>query len=450
MNITREKIDEVNAILKLQIEKADYEKEVAGKLKEYRQQASIPGFRPGKAPAGLIKKRFGTAVLVEEVNKLISQNLSKYLVEEKLNILGEPLPNNELQKEINWESDEDFEFAFDIALTPEVNIAIDKDSKYQYYKIAVSDEMVDQQVDQASSQLGQNVPVDTATDNSSIRGNFVQLDTEGNEVENGIAPENTLIAVDMIKDEEIKNSFVGSKKDDIVIFDPVKAFEDRAEISHMLNISKEEAEGLNSEFRYTITEILQFEKADLNEELFKKLFGDETEIKTIEDFRAKIKEDIAANLVYQSDYKFTIDARDTLLEKNEVTLPEAFLKRWLMATNKELTEEQLEKEFEPFIADLKWQLIKDSIAKENELAVSPEETEVFAKQMALAQFRQYGINDAPEEQLASFAKMMLEKPEEKKRIYSKLREDKVIAVVKEKVTINESEVSQEEFNEMMK
>ena len=449
MNISRENIDDVNAIIKIVIEKADYEKEVADKLKEYRQKASIPGFRPGKAPAGLIKKRYGTAVLVEEVNKLLSHNLSKHLVEEKLNILGEPLPNEEQQKSINWETDENFEFAFDIALAPEVNVTLDKNQEFNYYTIAVSEEMIDQQVEHTSSQLGTNVPVEEASDNSSVRGNFVQLDAEGNEVEAGIQPENVLLAVDMMKDKEIQSSFVGCKKDDIIIFDPVKAFENRHEVSHMLNISKEEAEALNSEFRFTVTEILQFEKADLNEELFKKLYGEDTEVKTMEDFRAKIKEEIANSLTYSSEHKFTLDTRDTLIESNKIELPEAFLKRWLITINKELTTEQIEEEFDPFIKDLKWQLIKDSIAKENELKVTPEETEDFAKQMARAQYNQYGIYDIPDEQLNSFAQMLLEKPEEKERIYKKLHEDKVISVVKEKVSLNQKEVSQEEFNKMM-
>lgn len=450
MKITRENTDNLNAVIKLIIEKADYEKEVDGKLKEYRQQASIPGFRPGKAPMGLIKKRFGTAVLVEEVNKQISQKLSSYLVEEKLNILGEPLPNDELQKEINWESDMDFEFTFDVGLAPEVNVTLDKRSKYKYYNISVSDEMIDQQVEMTSSQLGQNVPVEEAKDNSSVRGNFVQLDADGNEEEEGISPENVVLAVDMIKVDEIKNSFVGAKKDDIIIFDPVKAYENRTEVSHMLNISKEEAEELNSEFRFTVTEVLQFEKAEINEDLFKKLYGEDSEIKTVEDFRGKIKEDIAANLKNSSEYKFAIDTRDALVEKLNIELPEAFLKRWLTAVNKELTTEQIENDFDPFIKDLQWQLIKDSIARENELKVTPEETEEFAKKMALAQYQQYGLFDVPEEQLDSFAKMMMEKPEERERIYKKIHEDKVIALIKEKVAITENEITHEEFNEMMK
>jgi trigger factor len=450
MNINKKNIDEVNAVIKLLIEKTDYEKEVADKLKEYRKQASIPGFRPGKAPAGLINKRYKTAVLVDEVNKLLSQKLSQYLVEEKLNVLGEPLPNEDQQKTIDWEKDENFEFIFDIALAPEVNVALDKRSKYKYYKIAVSDEMIEKQIENAAMQLGQNVPVDIAVDNSSVRGNFIQLDAEGNEVEDGIKPENVVVAVDMIKDEEIKKSFVGCKKDDIIIFDPVKAFENRVEIGHMLNISKEEAEVLNSEFKFTVNEVLQFEKAELNEELFKKLYGEETEIKTIDNFRAKVKDEIAASLVYSSDHKFAIDTRDTLVEKSKIELPEAFLKRWLIAVNKELTVEQIENEFEPFIKDLEWQLIKDKIAGENEIKVTAEEADEFAKQMARAQYNQYGIYDIPDEQLDSFAKMLMDKPEEKERIYKKLYEDKVIAVVKEKVSIQEKEISQKEFDEMMK
>ena len=450
MNITRKNNDDVNAVIKLIIEKADYEKEVANKLKEYRHQASIPGFRPGKAPAGLIKKRFGTPILVEEVNKLISQELSKYMVDEKLNILGEPLPNENQKTDINWDTDENFEFVFDIALAPVVNVTLDKESKFKYYNISVSDEMIDQQVEMAVSQLGQNIPADEAKDNSSIRGNFVQLDAEGNEAEDGIQPKNVLLAVDMMKDEEIKSSFVGSKKDDIIIFDPVKAFENRHEVGHMLNISHEQADELNSEFRFTVTEILQFEKAELNEDLFKKLYGEETEVKTIEDFRIRISEEIATNLTHSSDHKFAIDARDTLVEKTNLVLPEAFLKRWLVAINKELTIEQIENDFDPFIKDLQWQLIKDTIIKENELVVAPEETENFAKQMARAQYNQYGIYDIPDDQLDSFAKMLLEKPEENERIYKKLYEDKVIAVVKEKVSLLEKEISQEEFNEMMK
>lgn len=450
MNVTRENIDAVNAVLKVDIEKADYEKTVADQLKEYRQKAVIPGFRPGKVPDGLIKRKYRIPLLVEEVNKLLSKKLSQYLVEEKLNILGEPLPNEEQQKNINWETDENFEFAFDIALAPEIDINLDGKTEVNFYKISVSEDMINQQLDMTQSQLGQNLPDDEIKENSSVRGNFVQLNDSGQVVENGIRPEGVLIAVDLVKNEEIKNNIVGKKIGDTIVFDPVKAFENRHEVGHMLKIKHEEADTLNSDFSFTVTEILRFEKAELNEDLFKKLYGEETDIKTVEDFKNRIKAEIEGNLIYSSNHKFGIDVHDKLLEQNQVVLPEAFLKRWLIAVNKELTVEQIENEFEAFIEDLKWQLIKESIGKENGISVSAEETQAFAKQMARAQYNQYGIYDIPDEQLESFAKMILEKPEEGERIYKKLFEDKVINVVKEKISVKENEVSQEDFNEMMK
>ena len=450
MNITRENIDALNAVLKVAIEKADYEKTVADQLKEYRQKAVIPGFRPGKVPDGLIKRKYRIPVLVEEVNKLLSKNLSQYLVDEKLNILGEPLPNKEQRKSISWETDENFEFVFDIALAPEINISLDKQNEFNFYKITVSAEMIDHQVEMTQSQMGQNLPDDEIKDKSSVRGNFVQLNNAGEELENGIRPEAVLIAIDMIKDDEIKNNFIGKTSGDVVVFDPVKAFENRHEIKHMLNIKQEEADALNSNFSFTITEILRFEKAEMNEDVFKKLYGEETDVKTTEDFRNRIKTEIEANLIYSSNHKFAIDAHNKLVEQANIVLPEVFLRRWLIAINKELTAEQIENEFEVFINDLKWQLIKESIIKENEIKVSVEETQSFAIQMSRAQYNQYGIYDIPEEQLESFAKMILEKPQENERIYKRLYEDKVIKVVKEKVAILETEVSQEEFNEMMK
>ncbi|HCE58574.1 MAG TPA: trigger factor [Prolixibacteraceae bacterium] len=449
MNITRVNTDELNAVLKINIEKADYEKTVAEQLKEYRQKASIPGFRPGKVPDSIIKRRFRVPVMVDEVNKLLSQKLSEYLVDEKLHILGEPLPNEELQQKINWETDENFEFDFDIALAPKVNIEFSKNDVIPYYQISASEETIDKQIEMAKTQLGENVPDDVVKENSTVRGDFVQLGENGEPVENGIQPKSVAVAIDLIKNEEIKNSFIGKKKDDVVVFDPVVAFENRHEIKHLLNIKKEEAEALNSNFSYTITEVLKFEEASLDEELFKKLYGEETDVKTVEDFRNRIKNEIEANLVYSSNQKFAIDTRDKLLADTNLQLPETFLKRWLVAINKELTVEQIEKEFDDFLVDLRWQLIKDTIIKENEIKVIPEEAHAFATEMARAQYNQYGIYDIPQEQLDSFAKMILEKEEEKERIYKRLYEDKVVKAVKDKVTLQETPVSQEDFNQMM-
>lgn len=450
MNITRENTDNVNAVLKVLIEKPDYEKPVEDKLKEYRQKADMPGFRPGKAPMGLIKKRFGKSVLLDEVNNLLSQKLTSYLMEEKLQILGEPLANEDQQKAIDWDNDENFEFVFDIALAPEIEVPLDEKDKINYYKIKVSDDMVNEQIDMIKSQMGQNKETDAVKEDGLVRGDFVELDEEGNEKEDGIKPEGVLLSIDLIKDEEIKKEFTGKKQGDTLIFDPVKAYDNRHEVGHMLNISHEQAEELNSIFKFTIKEPLEFEKAELNEELYKKIYGEDTNIKTEEDLRNRLKDELASNLVHSSEQRFAMDVRDTLVDKVNPELPEAFLKRWLRVANKDVTEEQIENDFDGFLKDLKWQLIKDFIIKENELKVEEEEAFNFAKQVAQAQYAQYGIPNVPEEQLESFAKMILEKQEEKERLYNKLLEDKVVGVVKDKVSLNEKEVTQEEFTELSK
>jgi len=450
MNITRENTDNVNAVLKVLIEKPDYEKPVEDKLKEYRQKADMPGFRPGKAPMGLIKKRFGKSVLLDEVNNLLSQKLTSYLMEEKLQILGEPLANEDQQKAIDWDNDENFEFIFDIALAPEIEVPLDEKDKINYYKIKVSDDMVNEQIDMIKSQMGQNKETDAVKEDGLVRGDFVELDEEGNEKEDGIKPEGVLLSIDLIKDEEIKKEFTGKKQGDTLIFDPVKAYDNRHEVGHMLNISHEQAEELNSIFKFTIKEPLEFEKAELNEELYKKIYGEDTNIKTEEDLRNRLKDELASNLVHSSEQRFAMDVRDTLVDKVNPELPEAFLKRWLRVANKDVTEEQIENDFDGFLKDLKWQLIKDFIIKENELKVEEEEAFNFAKQVAQAQYAQYGIPNVPEEQLESFAKMILEKQEEKERLYNKLLEDKVVGVVKDKVSLNEKEVTQEEFTELSK
>lgn len=448
MNITRENIDELNGLIRISIEKADYETKVEDVLKDYRKQVSMPGFRPGKVPAGLVRKMYGKAALVDEVNKILTQELSKYLVEEKLNILGEPLPNEDKQKEIDWDNDTDFEFLFDIGFAPEANVKLDKRSKFTMHKVIVSDEMIDQQVDSYTNRFGESKPTEEVDASGTVRGNIEQVDADGNVVEGGNSVEMALISIDVIKDEEIKNTFVGKKADDEVIFDIKKAYPNDTEIGYLLNIPKEEAAAIEGDFKITIKEINKFVPAEVNEELFKKIYGEETEIKDEKAFRAKVAEEIQEAYSPSSDYKFATDTRDTLVDKAKFEFPADFLKRWLAATNKELTMEQIEKDFELFIADLKWQLIKDEIAKENELKVEEEEVVALAKEVAAAQFRQYGMFDVPAEHLDGFAQQMLSKDEDRQRLYSKKMEDKIMDVVKDKVTVVEKEISKEEFDKL--
>lgn len=450
MNITRENIDDLSAILRVSIEKKDYEQAVIDSLREHRQKTSFPGFRPGKVPADIIKKRFGTAVRFEEVNKLLTKSLSEYLASPDVSILGEPLTNEELQKNINWDTDENFEFVFDIAPAPEIKITLDKNDKLEYYNIIVSEEMISQQVDMVASQLGKNIPVETVKEDSSVRGDFVQLDENGDEMENGINPKGVYMAVDLIKNDDIKNAFVGSKTGDCLIFNPVKALENKHDVAHMLNIKSKEVETLNSDFKFSVTEILQYEKAELNDELFKKLYGEETDIKTIEDFRNRIKKEISANLKQSSEYKFGLDIRAAVLKKATFPMPEAFLKRFLISKNKNLTEEQIENGFQYLVEDLKWSITKTTIIAENNFKATKKEIIDFAKQLVVTQYSQYGIYDLPEDKVDSLANTILEKPEEYERIVDKLTENRLIDSVREKVEVIEKEVTPEEFDELMK
>ena len=450
MKITKENIDDLNAVIKVLIEKSDYEKNVADKLKDYRKKASLPGFRPGYVPASLIQKRFGKSILAEEVNQLLSQNLSGYFREQNLSILGEPLPNETIQKPIDWDKDQDFEFVFDIAITPNVEVPLDKNQLFPYYKITVTDEMVNTQIDNILAQLGNNVPGEIVKEKSLVRGDFCQLDNEGNEMQEGISPKGVLIATDLIKADDVKSSFMGKREGDVLEFDPVVAFDNRHEVGHMLNISHEEADTLNSRFRFTIREINEYVPAEINEELFKKVYGENTDVTSLEQFRNRISEEIATSFSYSSDQKFAIDARNKLLSDVNFNLPETFLKRWLTEANKGMTQEEIEKDFAPFLTDLHWQLIKNSISKANSLSVEEEEVNEFARQLARAQYNQHGIYEVADEHLDRLSKIILEKEEERDRIYRRILENKVVQVIKDQAGIEIREISHEEFSELMK
>ncbi|WP_321514776.1 trigger factor [Marinifilum fragile] len=447
MNITKTNIDDLNAVIKLQIVKEDYESRVNDVLKDYRKKANINGFRQGKVPMGVIKKMYGTPVLADEVNKLLSDELMKYIRENDLKILGEPLPNETEQKEINWEKDTDFEFAFDIALTPEYTLNLSKRDKMTFFKIAVDEKMIENGVEMHARRFGSNEPAEAVEEKELLKGNYAQVDADGKLVEEGITSEDVAISLEYMADEDAKKKFVGAKKGEVVVFNPAKAFANKTDLASMLNISKEEAETLDADFQFTITEINKFVNAELNQELFDKVFGEGT-VSSEEEFKNRIKEDIEKQLVNDSDYKFLIDAKEKLVKKAKMELPEAFLKRWIIATNKEMNEEQVEKDFANYVDEFKWQLIKNRLTEENELKVEQEEVMEFAKQQALMQFQQYGMMEVPEEYLTNYAQQMMQNQEEQRRIYERMIDNKIVEFLKDAIKIEEQEVSTEEFNKM--
>ena len=450
MNIIRTDIDAVNAMLTLQVTEADYAEKVEKALKSYRQKANIPGFRPGMAPMGLVKKMYGRGVKADELNRLLQEELYKYIADNKLDILGEPLPNKEdEERNIDFVAEKDFEFKFDIALAPEFEATMNKKDSIKYYNITISDEMVDAQVKQYAARFGSYTQVEEAKDaKDMLKGTMLQLDAEGNVVEGGIRVEDAVLSSAYMKDDEQKALFANAKVNSVVRFNPRKAFENEAEISSMLKITKEEAANINCDFQYEILSITHYEESAIDESLFNKVYGEGT-VKTEEEFRAKVAEGIKESYKEDSEYKFGIDAKAHFIKKlDKLTYPEAFLKRWVLATNPNMTEETVEKDFNLMLEDLKWYLFKNKVVKANDIKVDREDINLFARRMAKIQFAQYGMTSVPDDILDNYAKEMLGKKEAVQNMAEKALEDKVFAVIRESVKVVETDITVEDFNKL--
>ncbi len=446
MDINKEQIDDLNAVIKVKVEKDDYQEKVEGTLREYRKKANMPGFRPGKVPMGIVKKMYEKPVMLEEINKVVSQSLTRYIVEEKLDILGEPLPSDKEQKEIDWDNQEEFEFAFDIGIYPGFEINISQKDKLKYYDVQLDEKTVDSQVEHYTRQHGSFEPVEEVKDNELVKGSVKQVLPEDAENE-PLAAEDTAISLEIMKDDEIKKKFQGAKAGDKIVFDIKKAYPNDTEIAGILKTQKEEAANVNGDFEINITEVDVFKPAGLNQELFDKIFG-EGNVNSEEEMREKIKEDIKPYLDKESENKLMQDIREKFLGKVKMDLPKEFLKRWIKATNEKINAEEIEKDFPKFEEDIKWQLIKNKIAKENEIKVEEQEILDFTKQLVKNQYMQYGIADIPDEQVEMSAKEVLKKEEEARRVRDQKMEEKVINFVKENIKIETKKVSMDEYQKL--
>lgn len=442
MNITRKDVDAVNAVLTVQIAKADYAEKVEKTLKDYRCKANVPGFRPGMVPVGLVKKMYGKAVLAEEVNKTLSDGLFGYIRENNLQVLGEPLPNETEQKPVNFDTDEDFEFVFDVALAPEINISLDKKIKITEYEIAVDEKMVENQIQSYKSRFGRYEQEDVAEEKDVLRGDIQEVGGE-------IVAKDVVISAQHIKSATQKKLFIGAKKGDVVKFSPNKAYKgNETEIAALLKIDKEKAKDLTSEFEYTINTITRYFEAELNQDLFDKVYGEKV-VTSEDEFRSKIEEEIKASLKINSDYKFALDTKQVLLKKAEkVEFPEAFLKRWLLATNEKMTEEVIEKDFPKMLEELKWQVISDKLVKENEIKVEQSDLLEQAKKTTRSQFAQYGMMNIPDDILDSYANEMLKKQESVENLARQAMEDKLLEVVKNAISLQKESISMEDFGKL--
>lgn len=448
MNVSLKNIDAVSGIVKLEIVKADYAEQVEKSLRNFRQKANVPGFRKGMVPMGMVKKMYGKHVLVEEVNKLVSENLFSYIRENKLNILGEPMPNESEQKPINFDTQEDFEFCFDVALAPEINITLSKGDKLPYYEVAIDDEMLNQQIDAYTANFGTYDKAEEVEEKDMVKGTVAELEN-GSPKEGGIVVEDAVLMPAYMKDEAEKAKFVGAKVNSVVVFNPNKAYEGaEVEISSFLKVDKEAVAGITGDFSFEITEITRHQKADMNQELFDKVFG-EGVVTSEEEFKNKIKEALTDQFTPQSDYKFLLDAREVLVQKaGEMKFADDMLKRWLVATNENTTAEKIEEDFPKMIEDLKYQLIKENLVKSNNLKVEDADIEAFAKRVAQAQFAQYGMLSVPEDVLANYAKDMLKNKQTLQNIIDRAVEEKLAAWLKEQVELDVKEVSTEEFGKL--
>ena len=396
MNVSLQNIDKVSAELTVKLEKADYQEKVDKELKSLRQKAQIPGFRKGMVPTSLIKKMYGKSVIAEVVNKALQEAVYNYIKENKVNMLGEPLPNEEKQQNIDFDTMEEFDFVFDIALAPEFKAEVSAKDKVDYYTIEVSDEMIDNQVKMYTQRTGKYDKVDAYEDNDMLKGLLAQLDEEGNTKEGGIQVEAAVLMPAYMKNDDQKAIFANAKVNDVLVFNPNVAYDGHAaELGSLLKIDKEIAKDVKSDFSFQVEEITRFVPGELTQEVFDQAFG-EGVVKTEEEFRAKIKEEIAARFVADSDYKFLIDIRKVMMEKvGKLEFSDALLKRIMLLNNEEKGEEYVAENYDKSIEELTWHLIKEQLVEANDIKVEQEDVLKMARETTKAQFAQYGMLSIP-------------------------------------------------------
>ena len=450
MKITFDCPDKINGLLTMTIEAADYQEQVEKTLKNYRKKAQVPGFRPGMVPMGMIKKQYGTAVKVEEVNKIMGEKLYEYIHENKIQMLGEPLPNQEKQVPQDFEKDGELTFVFDIAVAPEFKAELTAKDKIDYYAIKADDKLIDDQVQMYASQAGEFVKADVFSGNDTITGDMRELDEKGNTKEGGITTEGAMVMPAYIKADDQKKLFDGAKPGDIITFNPKKAYPDNdAEVAALLKVQKDDVKDLNSDFSYQITEIRHFEPAAVDQKLFDRVFGEDT-VKDEKGFREKIAETIAPQLLQNSDYKFMLDVRAYLEKKvGELQFPEVLLKRVMLQNNKDKGADYVEKNFEGSIKELKWHLIKEQIVAANNIKVEDDDLKAVAKEAIRAQFAQYGMSNVPEDVLENYAAEQLKKRENVENFVDRAIDMKLTETLKNVVKLTQKEVTLADFNKLM-
>ncbi len=444
MKISFEKTDKINGLLTITLAKADYEANVEKTLKDYRKKASLPGFRPGQAPMSILRKRFGQEVQAEELNKMLGSELYKYIRENKIDILGEPMPSDK-QGEISLEADEQT-FVFDIALAPEMDAKISDKDTIEYYNIEVDDAMVDNQVQMYASRTGGYKKVEEYQPKDMVKGILTELGKTGKPKRGGIEVEGATMLPDYMKDEDEKTKFNGMKAGDIITFNPSKAYNSDVELSSLLKITKEEAAAVTGDFQFQVSEITRYEPHALDQELFDISLGKD-KVKSEEEFRAAIRETLAEQFKTDSEFRFVIDLKKYLIKRiGEVEFPEAMLKRIMQKNNPDKDAEFIEKNFKPSIDELKWHLIKEQLCDQLNIKVEQPDVLETAKEVTRMQFAQYGMTNIPEDALNNYANEMLKNKQQAEGLVTRTVERKLGVAAKDVVKVSEKTVSLDEFN----
>lgn len=440
--------DKINGLLTVTIEEDDFKNDVEKELKNYRKRANVPGFRPGMVPMGLIRRQYGNAVKMDVVNNKLSEEVNKYIQDNKINMLGMPL-GSEKQTPVDLEKDAPYTFMFDIAVAPEFDIELSDKDAIDYYDITVDDKLVDQQVDGFASRFGAYQKAEEYKEGDVLKGDLRELDAEGNTKEGGVEVEGATVMPQYLKDDDQKKLFEGAKAGDIITFNPYKAYAGGAEVATLLKVEREKKDDYQGDFSYQITDVQHFEKHAVDQELFDQVFGKD-EVKDEKSFREKIAEGVKQQLATDEDFRFLQDLRKYAEEKvGQLTYPDALLKRVLKENNKDKDDEFINKNYEASLKDLTWSLIKNKLAEKAEVKVNDDDVKNVAREIARAQFAQYGMQNVGEEYVNNYAEELLKQRDTVNQFAERAVDEKLVAAIKPVVKLNHKEISLEDFNKMV-
>lgn len=447
MKVSFENPDKINGLLTITIEEDDYKNDVEKELKTYRKRANVPGFRPGMVPMGLIRRQYGNAVKMDVVNKKLGDEINKYITDNKINMLGMPLGSDK-QQPVDLEKPAPYTFMFDIAVAPEFEISLSDKDSIDYYDITVDDKVVDQQVDNFASRFGQMKDADDYQAGDTVRGDLRELDEQGNTKEGGLTVEGAAILPEYLKDDEQKKLFEGAKTGDIITINPYKAYEGGAQVATLLKVDREKKDNYKGDFSYQITQIQHFEKHAVNQELFDDVYG-KGNVKDEADFRQKIHDGVKQQLVTDQDYRFLQDLRKYAEDKvGQLTYPDSLLKRIMKENNKDKDDEFIDKNYEPSIKELTWDLIRTKLSQQAGVKVTAEDVKAVAREVARAQFAQYGMMNLEDKYIDNYADELLKQRESAQQFENRAIDEKLTQAMKAVVTLNHKEISLDDFNKL--